>query len=147
MFRVYLSLPQGQKDQNSLYWLCLFLQYKIKTTIRAKRKRKHDSQSREKPVNAVQFSSVAQLCLTVTQSTAARQDSLSITNSRSLPKLTSIESVMPSSHLILCCPLLLLPSIFPRIRVFSDESMQTRLKVTQMLKLAHRDLKTVVKIC
>ena len=54
--------------------------------------------------------------------TAARQASLSIANSQSLPKLMSIESVMPSSHLILCCPLLLLPSIFPSIRVFSNES-------------------------
>ena len=52
----------------------------------------------------------------------ARQASLSITNSRSLLKLMSIESVMPSSHLILCRPLLLLPSIFPSIRVFSNES-------------------------
>ena len=50
---------------------------------------------------------------------AARQASLSITNSRSFPKLMSIESVMPSNHLILCCPLLLLPSIFPSIRVCS----------------------------
>ena len=48
--------------------------------------------------------------------------SLSITNSRSLPKLMSIESVMPSKHLILCRPLLLLPSIFPSVRVFSNES-------------------------
>ena len=53
---------------------------------------------------------------------AARQASLSITNSRSSPRLTSIESVMPSSHLILCRPLLLLPPIPPRIRVFSNES-------------------------
>ena len=53
---------------------------------------------------------------------AAHQASLSITNSWSLPKPMSIESVMPSNHLILCCPLLLLPSIFPRIRVFSKES-------------------------
>jgi len=53
--------------------------------------------------------------------TAARQASLSITNSRSLLKLMSIESVMPSNHLILCHPLLLLPSIFPSIRVFSSE--------------------------
>ena len=54
--------------------------------------------------------------------TTACQASLSITNSRSLPKLMSIESVMQSNHLILCCPLLLLPSIFPKIRVFSNES-------------------------
>ena len=53
---------------------------------------------------------------------AARQASLSITNSQTLLKLISIESVMPSNHLILCCPLLLLPSIFPSIRVFSNET-------------------------
>ena len=55
--------------------------------------------------------------------TAARQASLSITNSQNLLKLMSIQSVMPSNHLILCCPLLLLPSIFPSIRVFSNESV------------------------
>ena len=60
--------------------------------------------------------------LFVTPWTTARQASLSITNSRSLPKLMSIETVMPSNHLILCHPLLLLPSIFPSIRVFSNES-------------------------
>ena len=54
--------------------------------------------------------------------TAARQASLSITNSQGLPKLMSIESLMPSNHLILGHPLLLLPSVFPRIRVFSNES-------------------------
>ena len=54
--------------------------------------------------------------------TAACQASLSITNSQSPPKPMSIESVMPSSHPILCCPLLRLPSIFPSIRVFSNES-------------------------
>ena len=54
--------------------------------------------------------------------TTACQASLSITSSRSLPKLMSIELVMPSNHLILCRPLLLLPSIFPNIRVFSNES-------------------------
>ena len=58
----------------------------------------------------------------MTPLTAARQASLSITNSRSLPKLMSIELVMPSNHLILCHPLLLLPLIFPNIRVFSNES-------------------------
>ena len=69
----------------------------------------------------VQFSSVQLLScvrLFATPWTAARQTSLSITNSRSLLKLMSIQSVMPSNHLILCCPLLLLPSIFSRIRVF-----------------------------
>ena len=55
--------------------------------------------------------------------TAACQASLSITNSWSLPKLKPIESVIPSNHLILCCPLLFLPSIFPSIRVFSNESV------------------------
>ena len=60
--------------------------------------------------------------LFVTPQTAAHQAFLSITNSRSLLKLMSIESVMPSNHLILCHPLLLLPSIFPSIRVFSNES-------------------------
>ena len=72
---------------------------------------------------SVQFSSVTQSCPTlVTPWTAACQASLSITNSRSLPKLISIELVMPSSHLILCRPLLLLPPIPPSIRVFSNES-------------------------
>ena len=68
------------------------------------------------------FSSVAQSCPTVTPRTAEFQASLSITKSRSLLKLMPIESVMPSNHLILYRPLLLLPSIFPSIRVFSNES-------------------------
>ena len=55
--------------------------------------------------------------------TATCQASLSITNSQSLPKLMSTESVIPSNHLFLCHPLFLLPSIFPRIRVFSNESV------------------------
>ena len=72
------------------------------------------------------FSSVQSLScvrLFVTPRTAARQASLSITNSRSSLKLKSMESVMPSNHLILCRPLLLPPSIFPSIRVFSNESV------------------------
>ena len=70
----------------------------------------------------VQFSSVAQSCLTLCDPwTAARQASLSITNSWSLLKLMSIKLVMPSNHLILCRPLLL-SSIFPSIRFFSNES-------------------------
>ena len=67
--------------------------------------------------SSVQSLSCVQLF--ATPITTARQGSLSITNSRSFPKLMSIESVMPSNHLILCCPLLLLPSIFPSIRVCS----------------------------
>ena len=72
-----------------------------------------------------QFSSVQSLShvqLFATPWTAAHQASLSITNSQSPPKPMSIESVMPSDHLILCHPLLLLPSIFASIRVFSNES-------------------------
>ena len=71
---------------------------------------------------SVQFSHSV-MSESVTPWTAARQASLSITNSRSLPKLMSIESVIPSNHLILCHPLLLLPYIFPSIRVFSNESV------------------------
>ena len=72
---------------------------------------------------SVQFSSVAQSCPTLCDPMiAARQASLSITNSRSSLRLKSIELVMPSSHLILCCPLLLLPPIPSSIRVFSNES-------------------------
>ena len=67
--------------------------------------------------------SISRVRLFVTPSTAACRASLSITNSRTPPKPMSIESVMPSNHLILCRPLLLLPSIFPSIRVFSSESV------------------------
>ena len=59
----------------------------------------------------------------MTARTAAHKASPSITNCQSLLKLMFIDSVIPSSHLILCCPLLLLPSIFPRIKVFSSESV------------------------
>ena len=74
----------------------------------------------------VQFSPVQLLShvrLFATPWTAALQASLSITNSQSLLKLMSIESVMPCNHLILCCPLLLPPSIFPSIWIFSSESV------------------------
>ena len=66
----------------------------------------------------VQFSSVNHVWLFATPWTAAHQASLSMANSRSLLKLMSIELVMPSNHLVFCCPLLLLPSIFPSIRSF-----------------------------
>ena len=71
-------------------------------------------------MNSVQ--SLSHVQLFVTPWTEAHKASLSITNSRSLLKLMSIESVMPSNHLILCPPLLLLPSIFPKIKIFSNES-------------------------
>ena len=74
---------------------------------------------------SVQFNSVPSLsCVQLLETpwTAARQASLSITNCQSLFKLISTESVMPSNHLILCRPLLLLPSIFPSIRILSNES-------------------------
>ena len=80
----------------------------------------------EKPLPLLSISSVQSLSrvwLFATPWTAPRQASLSISNSRSLLKLLSIESVMPSNHLILCCLLLLLPSIFPSIRAFSNESV------------------------
>ena len=80
-----------------------------------------------KPITVQHYISSGQLLshvwLSTTSWTAACQGSLSITNSQSLLKLTSIKSVMPSNHLILCRPLLLLPSIFPSIRVFSKESV------------------------
>ena len=67
--------------------------------------------------------SLSRVLLFATPWTTARQASLSITSSQSLPKLMSVESVMPSNHLILCRPLLLPPSIFSNIRVFSNESV------------------------
>ena len=76
-------------------------------------------------ISSVQFSSVQSLSrvrLFAIPWTAARQASLSFTVSQPLLKLMSIESIMPSNHLILCCPLLLLPSVFSSIRVFSCES-------------------------
>ena len=93
-----VSVSLGNPNQTHIY--CMFSQF-----------------------SSVQFSSVSQSCLTLWDSwIAARQASLSITNSRSLLKPMSIGSVMPSSHLILCRPLLLLPPIPPSIRVFSNES-------------------------
>ena len=99
---------------------------------------------------SVQFSSVQSLrgvWLFVTPWTAACQASLSIANSQSLLKLMSIDSVMPSNHLILCCPLLLPPSIFPSIRVLSNESvlrirwMQSSHLNAEFQRIAKRDKK------
>ena len=74
-------------------------------------------------INHQSVQSLSHVRLFATPWTAARQASLSIPNSWSLLKLMSIELVMPSNHLILCCPLLFLPSIFPSIRVFSSETV------------------------
>ena len=82
---------------------------------------RHQSPAPTEFVVVVQLLSLARLF--ATPWTAACQASLSITNSQSLLNLTSITLIMPSNHLILCRPLLLLPSIFPRIRVFSNESV------------------------
>ena len=83
----------------------------------------HTAPSDELLLFSQSVQSLSRVRLFATPWTAARQASLSITNSRIPPKLMSIESVMPSSHLILCRPLLLLPSNFPSIRIFSDESV------------------------
>ena len=80
--------------------------------------------------------SLSHVRLFVNPWTAARQASLSITNSRSLLKLMSIELVMPSNHLLLCCPLLLPASIFPSIRVFSRVSSSHQ--VAKVLELQHQ---------
>ena len=75
--------------------------------------------------------------LFMTPCTAAHQLSLSVSISRSLPKFMSIESVMPSNYLILCCLLLLLSSVFPSIRAFSNESLHQVAKVLE-LQLQHQ---------
>ena len=87
--------------------------------------------------------SLSRIRLFATPWIRARQASLSITSSRSLPKLMPIESVMPSSHLILCCHLLLLPPIPPSIRVFSNESPEIKLPAsTGSLKKQESSRKT-----
>ena len=102
----------------------IFLQFQeYRKQTNQKKKKKVSRYRNQKSWNI--FSSAQSLShvqLFETPWTASRQVSLSITNSKSLLKLTSIESVMPSNHLILCHPLLLPPSIFPSIRVFSNES-------------------------
>ena len=87
-------------------------------------------------LSSVQFSSVQSLIrvwLFATPRIAARQASLSIANSRNSLRLTSVESVMPSSHLILCRPLLLLPPIPPSIKVFSNESTLRKMQIKNTL--------------
>ena len=85
--------------------------------------REERARARGTEAELLQFSSVAQLCLTLWDPMEWGQASLSITSSRSSRKLMSIESVMPSNHLILCHPLLFLPSILPSVRFFPSESV------------------------
>ena len=123
---IKMGLFQGCKDSsiytNQSMWYTILTNWKIKTIWSFQYMQK-------KPLTKFSthlwFSSVQSLSpvrLFATPWIAARQASLSITNSQSLLKLMPIELVMPSSHLILCCPLLLLPPIPPSIRVFSTES-------------------------
>ena len=108
---------QSQSKNNTQLWMGLEIEARsdaVKSNI-AKEPGMFSS------VSLVQ--SLSRVRIFLTPWTAARQASLSITNSRSPPKPMSIESVMPSNHLILCHPLLLLPSIFSSIRVFSNESV------------------------
>ena len=88
--------------------------------------------------------SLSRVWLVATPWTVARQASLSIINSQSLPKLMSIESVMPSNDLILCFPLVLQPSIFPSIRVFSNESVHQVAKVLE-LQLHHQSFQWIFR--
>ena len=96
--------------------------------------------------NMYQFSSVIHVQLFATPLTVARQASLSITNSQSLLKLMSIESVMPFNHLILCCPLLLLPSICPSIRVFSNVSPSHQVVKILELQLQHQSFQWISEL-
>jgi len=114
--------------QNHMTWVpiaCTASAHGIAQTVLWELKSEHQSFP-ETSGGRAHFSSVRSLSrvwLLATQWAAARQASLSITNSQSLLKLISIQLVMPSNHLILCRPLLILPSIFPSIRVFSSESV------------------------
>ena len=107
-------------------WFLSPLQFCLLTLMRCWREGLSFLRDCSRPSSLQTFSSVQLLShvqLFATWWTAACQASLSITNSRSLLKLMSIELVMPSNHLIICCPLLLLPLVFPSIRVFSNESV------------------------
>ena len=108
-----INKKSERKPEEKIRGIIIYRTIRIKFLIR--------NQTSNKRV--VQFSSVAQPCPTfATLWIVAHQASLSVTNSQSSPKIMSIESVMPSNHLIFCRPLLLLPSIFPSIMVFSNES-------------------------
>ena len=105
-----------------LYNILIYNYSSVKLGEEKERKRKRSNQDLSFDSGLSSVQSLSRAWLFATPWTAARQASLSITNSQSLPKLISIESAMPSNHLVLCHPLLLLPSLFPSIRVFSNES-------------------------
>ena len=106
LFSLYFQRPFCSSPWVSYNYILLFIIFQNHISL--------------KSISSVRSLSCVQLFMTLW--TAAHQPSLSITNSRSLLKLVSIESVMPSNHLILCHPLFLPPSIFPSIKVFSNES-------------------------
>ena len=109
------SVPVG--SPSPLGWSSSSFCHQEGHTLEGKLKKAHPS-----PILLVSVQLLSDVQVFATPWTAARQASLSITKSWNLLKLMSIESVMPSNHLILCCPLLLLLLIFPCIRVFSNES-------------------------
>ena len=122
---IHSSCAKTQPATRTVIWFLSFLDKFGEGAPPAGNMRLYQAETYARIINwaSVQFSSVAQSCpLFETPWTAARQTSLSITNSQSSLRLRSIESVMPSSYLILCRPLLLLPQIPPSIRVFSNES-------------------------
>ena len=122
---------QGKCELHWCKWYLFFLDYiswlKLFWSKKKKKKDKYVGclgQLKKGTLVSVQFSSVAQSCPTFCDPTNHSTPALPVHHcSRSLPKLISIDSVMPSNRLILCPPLLLLPSIFPSIRVFSNESV------------------------
>ena len=126
--RIPISIAENRNIKNKIWqrcgekrntvqwwWEWKLMQQRRKTMWRFPQKTKN-----RLTISSVQL--LSRVWLSVTPWIAARHVSQPITNARSSLRLTSIESVMPSSHLILCCPLLLLPSIPPSIRVFSNES-------------------------
>ena len=148
-FPVHRSLNRSSQDERKYTKLhnqdqaevhtpiCLISKFVFLPTFCSSSSDIYNYQERLARKDSLQFNSVRLLScvwLFVTPWTAAHQASLSITNSKSLLKLRSIESVMPSNHLTLCCPLLLPPSIFPSIRVFSNASA-LHLYVTSLISI------------
>jgi len=139
LYKRQWSRPSWRKRNENRQNVCLRRPYR---KLWKEEKQKAKEKRKDIPI---QFSRRVQLF--VTPWTAARQASLSVTNSWSLLKLMSIDLVKPSNHLILCCPLLLPPSIFPSIRVLSNESvlrirwMQSSHLNAEFQRIARRDKK------